>query len=129
MVATHNSSFYFREDHDWWPRLMLSRHQPGSSYLSYLRRFLKKIGRPEKKVIPSILLFQLFPSFTNEILIFCLNDAIFLSELMEKIKLDTFLKEDQATLAKRGRESIACVVRGLWDYLQVGDLIIEPWLV
>ena len=51
-------------------------------------------------------------------LIFCLNDAIFLSELMEDIELDTFLKEDQATLAKRGRESIACVVRELWDYLQ-----------
>ena len=37
---------------------------------------------------------------------------------MEEIDLDTFLKEDQATLAKRGRESIACVVRELWDYLQ-----------
>ena len=42
----------------------------------------------------------------------------FLSELMEDIELDTFLKEDQATLAKRGRESVACVVRELWDYLQ-----------
>ena len=37
---------------------------------------------------------------------------------MEEIELDTFLKEDQATLAKRGRESIAHVVRELWDYLQ-----------
>ena len=43
---------------------------------------------------------------------------IFLSELMEDVDLDTFLKEDQATLAKRGRESIARVVRELWDYLQ-----------
>ena len=67
VVATHNSSFYFREEHDWWPRLMLSRHQPGSSYLSSPRRFPKKNGRPGKKVIPSFLLFQLFPSPTNEI--------------------------------------------------------------
>ena len=37
---------------------------------------------------------------------------------MEEIELDTFLKEDQATLAKRGRESIAHVVGELWDYLQ-----------
>ena len=37
---------------------------------------------------------------------------------MEEIELDTFLKEDQGTLAKRGRESIACVVGELWDYLQ-----------
>ena len=29
------------------------------------------------------------------------------SELMEDIDLDTFLKEDQVTLAKRGRESMA----------------------
>ena len=42
----------------------------------------------------------------------------FLSELMEDIELDTFLKEDQATLAKRGRESMACVVGELQDYLQ-----------
>ena len=51
-------------------------------------------------------------------LIFHLNDAIFLSELMEEIELDTFLKEDQATLENRGRESVACVVVELWDYLQ-----------
>ena len=50
-------------------------------------------------------------------LIFHFNDAIFLLELMEDIKLDTF-KEDQATPAKRGRESMAHVVRELWDYLQ-----------
>ena len=37
---------------------------------------------------------------------------------MEEIDLDTFLKEDQATLAKRGRESMAQVVRELQDYLQ-----------
>ena len=37
---------------------------------------------------------------------------------MEEIELDTFLKEDQATLAKRGRKSIACVVGELQDYLQ-----------
>ena len=40
------------------------------------------------------------------------------SELMEDIDLHTFLKEDQVTLAKRGRESMARVVRELWDYLQ-----------
>ena len=43
---------------------------------------------------------------------------ISLSKLMEDIDLDTFLKEDQVTLAKRGRESVARVVRELWDYLQ-----------
>ena len=43
---------------------------------------------------------------------------ISLSELMEDIDLDTFLKEDQDTLAKRGRESVAWVVRELRDYLQ-----------
>ena len=32
--------------------------------------------------------------------------------------MDTFLKEDQVTLAKRGRESMAQVVRELHDYLQ-----------
>ena len=37
---------------------------------------------------------------------------------MEEIDLDTFLKEDQATLAKRGRKSMAWVVGELWDYLQ-----------
>ena len=37
---------------------------------------------------------------------------------MEEIDLDTFLKEDQATLAKRGRESVAWVVGELQDYLQ-----------
>ena len=40
------------------------------------------------------------------------------SELMEDIDLDTFLKEDQVTLAKRGRESMAQVVGELHDYLQ-----------
>ena len=40
------------------------------------------------------------------------------SELMEDINLDTFLKEGQVTLAKRGRESVAQVVRELQDYLQ-----------
>ena len=37
---------------------------------------------------------------------------------MEEIDLDTFLKEDQATLAKRERESIAHVVGELQNYLQ-----------
>ena len=37
---------------------------------------------------------------------------------MEDVDLDTFLKEDQVTMAKRGRESVARVVRELQDYLQ-----------
>ena len=37
---------------------------------------------------------------------------------MEEINLGTFLKEDQATLAKGGRESMAWVVREFQDYLQ-----------
>ena len=115
VVTTHIFSFYSREEHNWQPRLMLFRHQPGSLNPSSLRRFLKKSGRPGKKVTPSFPLFHLFSSPSNEI---HFNGAIFLSDLMEEIELDTFLKEDQATLAKRGRESVAHVVRELWDYLQ-----------
>ena len=40
------------------------------------------------------------------------------SELLEDIDLDTFLKEDQATLRKRGWETVSRVVRELRDYLQ-----------
>ena len=40
------------------------------------------------------------------------------SELLEDIDLDTFLKEDQATLRKRGRETVSRVVGELRDYLQ-----------
>ena len=75
-------------------------------------------GEWESKKEGNSLLFQLLPLPTNEISILHFNDAIFLSELMEDIKLDTFLKEDQATLAKRGRESVAHVVGELRDYLQ-----------
>ena len=67
VVATDHSSFHFREEHDWQPRLMLLRHQPGSLYPSSLRRFPKKNRRPGKEVIPSFLLFQLFPLPTKEI--------------------------------------------------------------
>ena len=63
VVTTHIFSFCSREEHDWQPRLMLLRHQPGSSYPSSLRRFLKKSGRTGKKVTPSFPLFQPF-SFT-----------------------------------------------------------------
>ena len=42
----------------------------------------------------------------------------YVSELFEEVDLDTFLKEDQATLTRRGKESMACVVGELWDYLQ-----------
>ena len=40
------------------------------------------------------------------------------SELLEDIDLDAFLKEDQATLRKRGWETVSRVVRELCDYLQ-----------
>ena len=39
-------------------------------------------------------------------------------ELLEDIDLDTFLKEDQATLHKRGWETVSRVVGELRDYLQ-----------
>ena len=42
----------------------------------------------------------------------------YVSELIEEVDLDTFLKEDQATLTRRGKQSMACVVGELWDYLQ-----------
>ena len=40
------------------------------------------------------------------------------SELFEEVDLDTFLKEDQATLTRRGKQSMARVVEELRDYLQ-----------
>ena len=47
------------------------------------------------------------------------NYAInYVSELFEEVDLDTFLKEDQATLTRRLKESVTRVVRELWDYLQ-----------
>ena len=42
----------------------------------------------------------------------------YVSELFEEVDLDTFLKEDQATLTRRGKESMARVVGELRDYLQ-----------
>ena len=42
----------------------------------------------------------------------------YVSELFEEVDLDTFLKEDQATLTRRGKQSVARVVGELWDYLQ-----------
>ena len=42
----------------------------------------------------------------------------YISELFEEVDLDTFLKEDQATLTRRGKESVAHVVGELWDYFQ-----------
>ena len=42
----------------------------------------------------------------------------YVSELFEEVDLDTFLKEDQATLTRRGKQSVARVVRELRDYLQ-----------
>ena len=34
----------------------------------------------------------------------------YVSELFEEVDLDTFLKEDQATLTRRGKQSVARVV-------------------
>ena len=42
----------------------------------------------------------------------------YVSELFEEVDLDTFLKEDQATLTRRGKQSVAHVVGELRDYLQ-----------
>ena len=42
----------------------------------------------------------------------------YVSELIEEVDLDTFLKEDQATLTRRGKQSVARVVGKLRDYLQ-----------
>ena len=117
VVTTHVFSFPSREEHNWQPRLMPLKHQPGSWFPSSLRRSLRRSKGPERKVTPSFPLFQpslYLPVNFNPILMV----QISLSELMEDIDLDTFLKEDQVTLAKRGRESVAWVVRELWDYLQ-----------
>ena len=46
------------------------------------------------------------------------NDYLSFSELQEDINLNSFLNEYQATLAKRGKESVAWVIGELWDYLQ-----------
>ena len=43
---------------------------------------------------------------------------IYVLEFFEEVDLDTFLKEDQATLTRRGKQSVARVIGELWDYLQ-----------
>ena len=63
--------------------------------------------------VPTLFLLALFHLVTH------FNYAInYVSELFEEVDLDTFLKEDQATLTRRGKESMARVVGELWDYLQ-----------
>ena len=63
--------------------------------------------------VPTLFLLALFYLVTH------FNYAInYVSELFEEVDLDTFLKEDQATLTRRGKESVARVVGELWDYLQ-----------
>ena len=114
VVATYTFSFHSRDKHNWWPRLMPLRHQPGK-LISKLpeENSWGRSGRPGKKV--NSLHFPWFQSFyfTSKLIEFpILNGAISLSELMEDMDLDTFLKEDQATLAKRGRESMARIVWG-----------------
>ena len=63
--------------------------------------------------VPTLFLLALFHLVTH------FNYAInYVSELFKEVDLDTFLKEDQATLTRRGEESMACFVRELQDYLQ-----------
>ena len=42
----------------------------------------------------------------------------YVSELFEEVDLDTFLKEDQATLTRRGKQSVAHATGELWDHPQ-----------
>ena len=63
--------------------------------------------------VPNLFLLALFHLVTH--FYYVIN---YVSELFKEVDLDTFLKEDQATLTRRGKESVAHVVRELWDYLQ-----------
>ena len=58
VVATHVFSFLSREEHNWQPRLMPSKHQPGSWFPSSLKKCQRRSKRPERKVTPSFPLFQ-----------------------------------------------------------------------
>ena len=58
VVTTHVFSFLSREEHDWQPRLMPSKHQPGSWFPSSLKRSQRRSKRLERKVTPSFPLFQ-----------------------------------------------------------------------
>ena len=53
VVATHILLFYFRGKHDWQPRLMPLRHQPGNLWPSSLKKFPRRSRRVGKKVTPS----------------------------------------------------------------------------
>ena len=64
-------------------------------------------------LFPTFFLLALFHLVTH------FNYAItYVSELFKEVDLDTFLKEDQATLTRRGKQSMAHVVGELRDYLQ-----------
>ena len=63
--------------------------------------------KPERKVTPSFPLFLSLPFTLWSTFKPILLVQISFLELMEDIDLDTFLKDDQVTLAKRGRESVA----------------------
>ena len=77
------------------------------------------MGGPEKEVTSSVtnlfLSFLVSSSYPFQLEIPHVN---YISELFKEVDLDTFLKEDQATLTRRGKQSVARVVGELWDYLQ-----------
>ena len=118
MAITHAFLFIFRDEPGCRPKLTQSRPRPGSCSPSSLKKFLWRSGRPGRKVtsihlLPPFFLLTLFHlvthfNYTNN----------YVSELFEEVDLDTFLKEDQATLTRGGKESVAHVVRDLRDYLQ-----------
>ena len=114
MVITH--IFFhqiFRDEPDCRPKPMPSRPQPGSLFPSSPRKFLWKSGRPEKEVTVTtsvtilFLSFLVLSSYPFQLEIPHFN---YVSELFEEVDLDTFLKEDQATLTRRGKQSVAHVV-------------------
>ena len=72
----------------------------------------KKVNSSVTTLFPSFLVSSSYP-FQLEVPHFN-----YVPELIKEVDLDTFLKEDQATLTRRGKQSMARVVRELWDYLQ-----------
>ena len=75
-------------------------------------REARKEGKSVTTLFPSFLVLSNYP-FQLEV-----PHINYVSELIEEVDLNTFLKEDQATLTKRGKQSVAHVVGELQDYLQ-----------
>ena len=95
------------------------RHQPGSLLPSSLRKSPRRSRKPGEEGNSFTSSYRsFFPLPSSQIEFPILMVQFFLSKLIEEIDLDTFLKEDQATLVKRGKESMAWVVGELQDYLQ-----------